>query len=84
MSSGTTYWLVVASQTGAARAWGVSSTALGPSAQFRPLTSTWSTLSQAGSFGAEISLLAVPEPSTYAAIAGAAALFGTVWIRRRR
>ena len=27
---------------------------------------------------------AVPEPSTYAAIAGAAALFGAMWHRRRR
>lgn len=84
VSSGTTYWLVVESQTGAARAWGVSSTALGPSAQFRPLTSTWSTLSQAGSFGGQVSLLAVPEPSTYAVIAGALVLGWAAWIRRRR
>jgi hypothetical protein len=85
VSAGTNYWLVVATNnTGAARAWGVSSTALGPSAAYAPYTSTWSTLSQAGSFGGQVAILAVPEPSTYAAIAGAAALVWAAWIRRRR
>lgn len=31
-----------------------------------------------------VSMSAVPEPSTYAAISGAAALFGAMWHRRRR
>lgn len=84
VSAGTNYWLVVATNnTGAARAWGVSSTALGPSAQFSPLTSTWSTLAQSGSFGGQIAISAVPEPSTYAAIAGALVL-GWAGVRKRR
>jgi hypothetical protein len=84
VGAGTNYWLVVATNnTGAARAWGVSSTTLGPSAEFSTLTSTWATLPQAGSFGGQIAISAVPEPSTYAAIAGAVVLGWTAWRRAR-
>lgn len=83
VASGVDYWLVVTSSTGAARAWGTGTTVGGPTAQFNVGPSTWSTVSLAGGLGAQISISAIPEPSTYATWAGLAALGVTICLRRK-
>ena len=79
VASGTSYWLVVSTTTGSAKAWGVSSTLDGPTASY---TSTWGSISPAGALGAEVSVSAIPEPGTYAAFAGLVGLSVAVYRRR--
>ena len=80
VASGTTYWLVVASSAASFEGWGVSSTSGGSTARY--VGGVWSPFSTgSGALGAEI-LLAVPEPSTYAAVAGLVAL-GVAGLSRR-
>ena len=83
VASGTDYWLVVTSTTGASRAWGTGTTVGGPTAQYNVGSSTWSTVSLAGGMGAQVAISAIPEPSTYAALAGFAALGMACRLRRR-
>jgi hypothetical protein len=83
VASGTSYWLVVSSTSGSAKAWGVSSTLDGPTASYSSTTSTWGSISPAGALGAAVSVSAIPEPGTYAAFAGLVALSVAVYRRRR-
>ncbi len=82
LTSGASYWLVVSSTSGSAKAWGVSSTLDGPTASYSSTTSTWNSISPAGALGAAVSVSAIPEPGTYAAFAGLVALSVAVYRRR--
>ncbi|MCX6953078.1 MAG: hypothetical protein NTV51_13070 [Verrucomicrobia bacterium] len=83
LSSDTAYWLVVTSSSGSAKAWGISATASAPTASFSSPGGVWGSTSLGGALGAEISVTAIPEPSTYAALAGLSALGLVVYQRRR-
>jgi hypothetical protein len=80
--SGTTYWVVISSSTGVAKAWGVSGTDIGDTATFN---GSWSNVTLAGSLGMSLSVQsAIPEPGTYALLAGVLALGGAIIVRRRQ
>lgn len=86
VNAGTPYWLVVTSTSGTAKAWGISSATANPFATFSN-TSVWSAgVPSGGSLGAQITVSgsAIPEPSTYAAFAGAACLVAAGYSRRRK
>ncbi len=80
VAAGTTYWLVVASTSGSAKYWGLSSVGNTASASY---SSDWTTLSSSGGLGARLALTAVPEPATNGVIAGVC-LLGFAGYRRRR
>lgn len=83
VAANTTYWLVVASTSGSAKYWGLSSSGGTASALYDKTTSTWSNTTLSGPLGAEIAVSPVPEPSAGAACAGLAAL-GFAALRRRK
>lgn len=86
ISSGTTYWIVVSSTAGSAKAWGVrSGSDIGDTATYAALSGPWSSASLAGSLGMSLSVQsAIPEPGTYALFAGLCTLGVTIVLRRRR
>ncbi len=87
LSAGTPYWLVVTtSMTGVARAWGVGAAGDDFAAVFNVGFSSWEskTFTGGATLGAQITMggSAIPEPSTYAAFAGAACLVFAGYSRR--
>lgn len=88
VNAGTPYWLVVTSTSGAAKAWGIGAASDDFTAVFSNATTSWGStnLTGGGSLGAQITVSgsAIPEPSTYAAIAGAACLVAAGYSRRRK
>jgi MYXO-CTERM domain-containing protein len=80
---GASYWLVVSTTSGSAKAWGVSSVLDGPTASYSSSTSTWGSISLSGALGASVSVSAIPEPVSSVAVAGLFAV-GLVAFRRRR
>jgi hypothetical protein len=81
--SGSSYWLVVSTTAGSAKAWGVSSILDGPTASYSSSTSTWGSISLSGALGASVSVSAIPEPVSSVAVAGLVAI-GLAVVRRRR
>lgn len=82
--SGTIYWVAVATTDGPNKSWGVSSTSAGATALFALNGSQWTTLTLSGALGAQISVVsAIPEPGTYATLAGIAMLGFAAYSRRR-
>lgn len=88
LQTGASYWVVVSSTSGSAKAWGVSGTDIGDTAT-QSTGNVWSapnlTVSGSpGSLGMSISVQsAVPEPATYAALGGFLGLVVVAVARRR-
>lgn len=83
VNAGTEYWLVVhAFSSGSLKSWGIASATGDPIASSSNGT-TWGSLSLSGDLGAQISVSGIPEPGTYAAFAGLAALIVAACTRRR-
>ena len=83
----TSYWLVVTSTSGSAKAWGVDAGApsIGGSAGYSSTSGTWSAVTLSGPLGMEITVQsAVPEPATGALVGGLLALGFAAFARRRK